>query len=257
MKMYILYIDDSGSISNPNEEYFVLGGVCVPERSISWLTRQLDELAGTLDSANPNQIEFHASEIFGGRKPPWNEFRNKSERIGIIKKSLDTLRHANSDTVAFACAVHKASYPNHDPMKIAFEDLCSRFDMYLNRIYHETTPQYSHKGIIVFDKNAYENSLQSLLIEFRQQGTRWRDVKNIREVPFFVDSKASRLIQLADHIAYSVFRRYNAGDITYFNCIEDRFDNHQGVVHGLSHKQFNNPNCTCPACITRRNHTSG
>ncbi|HEB68427.1 MAG TPA: DUF3800 domain-containing protein [Desulfobulbus sp.] len=254
--MYILYIDDSGSISNPNEEYFVLGGVCVPERSISWLTRQLDELAETLDSANPNQIEFHASEIFGGRKPPWNQFKNKSERVDIIKKSLDVLKHANSDTVAFACAVHKASYPNRDLMKIAFEDLCSRFDMYLNRIYHEARPQYSHKGIIVFDKNAYENSLQSLLIEFRQQGTRWRDVKNIREVPFFVDSKASRLIQLADHIAYSVFRRYNAGDITYFNCIEDRFDTYQGVVHGLSHKQFTNPNCTCPACITRRNHTT-
>jgi hypothetical protein len=56
--MYILYVDDSGSIPNPNEEYFVLGGVCVPERSISWLTRQLDDFAETLDSTNPNQIDF-------------------------------------------------------------------------------------------------------------------------------------------------------------------------------------------------------
>ena len=107
--------------------------------------------------------------------------------------------------------------------------------MYLNRIYHET--KQSHKGLIVFDKSAYESSLQKLSLEFRQQGTRWRNVKNIREVPFFVDSRASRLIQLADHVAYSVFRRYNAGDLTYFNCIENRFDNHQGIIHGLAHKQ--------------------
>ena len=194
--------------------------------------------------------------MFSGRKPPWNKYNKKSDRINLIQDTLNTLKNANNDTVAFACAVHKKSYPAHDPMKIAFEDICSRFDMYLNRIFHEVKPQYSHNGIIVFDKNAYENSLQKLLIEFRQEGTRWRDLRNIREVPFFVDSKASRLIQLADHVAYAVFRRYNAGDLTYFNCIEDRFDNHKGVIHGLSHKQQNNPNCTCPACISRRNHAT-
>lgn len=168
---------------------------------------------------------------------------------------MNTLKGAEKDTVAFACAVHKASYPQGDPMEIAFEDLCSRFDMYLNRMYRET--KYSHKGLIVFDKNAYESSLQTLQIKFREQGTRWRNVRNIREVPFFVDSRASRLIQLADHVAYSVFRRYNAGDLTYFNCIEDRFDTYQGTIHGLSHKQLNNPGCTCPACLTRKGSGAG
>lgn len=253
--MYLLYLDDSGSIKNPNEEYFVLGGVCVPERSISWLTSQLDDLATTINASDPSQVEFHASEIFGGRNPPWNQYKKRQERVDILKNTLNTLKAANSDTVVFACAVHKQSYPKLDPMEIAFEDLCSRFDMYLNRIYHET--KVSHKGLIVFDKSVYESSLQKLTIEFRQLGTRWREVRNIREVPFFVDSKASRLIQLADHVAYSVFRRYNAGDLTYFNCIESRFDNHQGIIHGLAHKQTYNPACTCPACITRKGHTIG
>lgn len=251
--MYILYLDDSGSIPNQKEEYFVLGGVCVHEKSISWMTRQIDELARSIDPNNQNQIEFHASEIFGGRKSPWKDYP-KPDRIDLIKRMLNTMRNANKDMVTFACAVHKESYPGQNPMKIAFEDLCSRFDMYLNRISNVSKPKYLHKGIIVFDKNAYENSLQDLLIEFRQKGTQWREVKNIREVPFFVDSKVSRLIQLADHVAYSVFRRYNAEDIVYFNCIGDRFDNDQGIFHGLSHKykQSGNSSCTCPACITRR-----
>ena len=110
----------------------------------------------------------------------------------------------------------------------------------------------SHKGLIIFDKNSYTKELERLSFEFRQDGTRWRDLRNIREVPFFVDSKSSRIIQLADHIAYSVFRRYNADDLTYFNCIENRFDKHEGTIHGLSHKQTSNPSCTCPACVTRR-----
>lgn len=248
--MYLLYLDDSGSIPNPTEEYFVLGGICVPERSMNWLSSQLDDYAAKVNPTDPSQVEFHASEIFSGRTPPWNQYKKKDERIEIIKNTLKSLKAANSDTVAFACAIHKKSYQNLDPMKIAFEDLCSRFDMYINRIYHETN--VSHKGLIIFDKSVYESSLQQLSMEFRQVGTRWREVRNIREVPFFVDSKASRLIQLADHVAYSVFRRYNAGDLTYFNCIESRFDNHQGIIHGLAHKQTYNPTCTCPACITRK-----
>lgn len=248
--MYILYLDDSGSASNPTENSFVLGGFCVPERSMSWLSNELDKLAHQIDPKDPGKIEFHASEIFSGRNPPWKKYKKRSDRIEILKNVLNTLKNANSDTVAFACAIDKQSYPSYDPMQMAFEDLCSRFDMYLNRIYHET--KQSHKGLIVFDDSAYEGSLQKLSLEFRKEGTRWRDIKNIREVPFFVDSKASRLIQLADHIAYAVFRRYNAGDLTYFNCIEDRFDKDSNTIHGLCHKQTRNPNCTCPSCLTRK-----
>jgi len=248
--LYLLYLDDSGSIPNAKEDYFVLGGVCIPERSMSHLASKLDDYASQINPSDPSQIEFHASEIFSARKPPWNRYKNREERVQLIKNTLNCIKSLNSDTVFFACAVHKKSYQNCDPMEIAFEDLCSRFDLYLNRIYHETT--VSHKGIIVFDKSAYEGSLQKLSMEFRQTGTRWRNIRNIREVPFFVDSRASRLIQLADHVAYAVFRRYNASDLTYFNCIENRFDNHQGVIHGLVHKQTYNPTCTCPACITRK-----
>jgi len=124
---------------------------------------------------------------------------------------------------------HSAFISIYPKMEIAFEELVSRFDIYLNRIYREQN--YSHKGLIICDKSVYETSLQKLSIEFRKEGTRWRDIRNIREVPIFVDSKASRLVQLADHIAYSVFRRYNAGDLTYFNCIENRFDSSDGKIH--------------------------
>jgi hypothetical protein len=247
--MYLLYLDDSGSPENKSEDYFVLGGVCVPERSINWLTTRLDDFAKEINSEDPSQIEFHASEIFSGRRLPWSDY-DRNGRKDLLKRTLKTLEDSNSDTVVFACAVHKASNLNIDPMEIAFEDLCSRFDLYLNRVYRDT--KVSHKGIIVCDENVYQKSLQKLSREFRQGGTRWRNIRNIREVPFFVDSKMSRLIQLADHIAYSVFRRYNAGDLTYFNCIEGQFDKDGDIIHGLSNKQNYNPNCTCPACMSRK-----
>ena len=251
--MFVLYLDDSGSVKNPLEDYFVLGGVAVPENSIRWLSHQLDKLAEELSSDAPSAIEFHAADIFGGRDGIWQTYRNRNDRIEILKRVLFILDNAYSEIVTFACAVHKGSFPDQDPVVLAFEEVSSRFDLYLQRL--NGTAAAKHKGLIVLDKASYETNLQNLAASFRRDGNRWGSyLRNICEVPFFVDSKSSRLIQLADHIAYAVFRRYNAGDINYFNCIERRFDRDgvTGTIHGLVHKQTNNRYCTCPACLSRR-----
>jgi len=57
-------------------------------------------------------------------------------------------------------------------------------------------------------------------------------VRNLSEVPMFNDSRASRLVQLADLVAYSVYRHHKHGDGQFFDIISDRFDKHDGVVHG-------------------------
>jgi len=248
--MYLLYLDDSGSIPNKNEEYFVLAGICVFERRIHWLTERLDKLAEAINPSEPNSIEFHASEIYAGRKAPWNSM-DKKQRTNIIKDVLSVLKDEHESTVIFACAVHKKSFVGQNPVLLAFGDLCSRFDLLLKRKW-SADRDYSHRGIVIFDKSTYETSLQGLAIKLRQLGTRWnKTIRNINEVPLFVDSKASRLIQLADHISYAVFRRYEAGDLNYFNCIEGRFDAEGSKIHGLVHKQNYNQNCTCPACLSR------
>ena len=61
-----------------------------------------------------------------------------------------------------------------------------------------------------------------------------------------------RTVQLADHVAYAVFRRYEAQDTSYFDIISSRFDEHDNKVHGLVHKQSFDPRCMCVACATRR-----
>ncbi len=247
--MYILYLDDSGSANNKNEEYLVLGGVSVFERDVYWITSKLDKLAASLYLENPSAVEFHASEIFSGRRPPWNGM-SKELRRDVIKKVLQILADSREHTCAFACAVHKNSYPVADPMEMAFEDLCSRFDLYLKRLYHVN--QDSQRGLIILDESAYETSLQKMAREFKSLGTRWGVLRNMAEVPLFVDSKASRLVQLADHVAYATFRYYQAEDTSYLNIILSKFDSEGGKLHGLVHRQHVDPNCMCPACMSRK-----
>jgi hypothetical protein len=78
--MYLLYLDDAGSPGNPAEEYFVLGGICVYEAQVDWLSREMDKLATPYDK-NPEDIEFHASTIFFRRKAPWKTLGTDKARV--------------------------------------------------------------------------------------------------------------------------------------------------------------------------------
>jgi len=247
---HLLYLDDAGSVPNANEGYYVLGGVSVYEAQADWFSRQLDDLAQTINPADPASVEFHASEIFSRRTIPWKGMTRDDAR-GVIMAVLKIIADSYASARVFACAVEKASVSTGtDVVELAFEDLCSRFSLYLDRLRAQGDRQ---RGLVILDRTTRETSLQRLAREFRSLGTRWGNtLRNLADIPFFVDSRASRLIQFADHVAYAVFRRYNAGDTQYFDIIAPRFDAADGRIHGLSHKLAQGVPCLCPACLSRQ-----
>jgi hypothetical protein len=137
---------------------------------------------------------------------------------------------------AFVVAVEKSSVSLQSPLEYAFEQLCSRFDMFLMRKYRRN-PKGAQRGIIVFDKSSYETSLQGLAIDFRAVGHRWGVVRNLAEVPVFLDSRASRLVQLADLISYAAYRFYERGDAQFFDLVQPRLDAEGGTIHGLHYRR--------------------
>jgi hypothetical protein len=74
------------------------------------------------------------------------------------------------------------------------------------------------------DNTTKKQTFRSLARHFKSLGTRWGTLKNIVEAPFFVDSKVSRPMQLADHLAYAVFRRYQYGDASLLDLVAHTFD---------------------------------
>ena len=88
--MHLLYLDDAGSSSNASEDYLVLGGVSLYEAQADWVTRELDKLAESIHPQNPLDVEFHGSEIFSRRIPPWSRM-TRDEARGVIKSVLQVL----------------------------------------------------------------------------------------------------------------------------------------------------------------------
>ena len=69
--MHILYVDDSGSPDNPNDTFFVLGGISVFERGIYHLMKAADDLVASFEFGDPHEIELHGSPMYSGRDGVW------------------------------------------------------------------------------------------------------------------------------------------------------------------------------------------
>ena len=59
--MHILYVDDSGSADNPNDRFFVLGGISVFERGLYHLIKAADDLVASFQLGDRLRIEASAT----------------------------------------------------------------------------------------------------------------------------------------------------------------------------------------------------
>ena len=131
----------------------------------------------------------------------------------------------------FGAIIKKDCLIGNDPVEHAFEQLTSRFDLFLKRLHKKHNN--SQRGIMLFDESSTEKRIQTLAREFKYTGHTWGKTINYAEVPVFLDSRASRLIQLADLVAYSLFRFYEHNDDSFYQVIQHCFDSEGSVQHGL------------------------
>ena len=249
--MHLLYLDDAGSVGNRNERHFVIAGVAMFERQAHWLQLELERLAETwadrLGCPGPDRLEFHGNPIRKG--DGWWRKLDRSERRRVITETLRAVQSLRGEWELFGVVVDKQALSPDDPIEYAFEQICSRFDQFLARLYRRGNSQ---RGIIILDKSSQETRLQSLATEFRTLGHRWGVTRNLVDVPLFVDSRATRLIQYADLVSYALWRKFEHNDPEFFAAISRFFDQEGGTVHGLHH--YRDPRdlpCDCPGCAPR------
>jgi hypothetical protein len=200
-RLFLLYADESGNPSGSDQNHFILAGVSVFERRSHWLSMELDKIAARFSASYPFSVELHGNPMFAGRKF-WRQFP-KQQRTDAIKDALALIdgKHYR----IFASVVNKVSISPEDPVRSTFQQLITRFDHFLTR--EHTHFNNTHRGLVIFDKTSKESSIQSLARDFKTMGHDWGSLRNMAEVPAFIDSEATRLIQLADLVAYALFRK--------------------------------------------------
>jgi len=267
--LYALYLDGSGT--HGGSPVFVLAGVAVHEHDACHLQQRfsnvLNKLPGTPD---PRDYELHAAEIKspsrqrtgGGRKsnrPPsiWESVPARV-RFDILRGGFRALETYGCVQDQCPCtyfgAVVERSYKDYEER--AWEEVLHRFDEMLER---QARASGTHeRGIIIHDRDATEKRVQNWTDKWRMISGRIGVLTHMIDVPLFADSRASRLLQAADFVAWALWRYYGlpTADDMWIAPLWSHFDSAGGTMHGLIHvsRNFNarrNP-CVCPACNSRR-----
>jgi hypothetical protein len=252
--VYILYLDESGTTSEAS--YFVLAGLAVFEREIYWFSQELDNLQQQYFPDENEPILFHATKlrVREGDKveEPWNSLGGEKRRE-LKDKIYAILRSRRG--ILFGCAVERqyAQARREDPYERAFEDLVSRFDLFLSRLNRQMVAEGKdeQRGLIVLAESSYQKIIAILARRLSEKGTRWGLLHNVSDVPLFAPAKDTRLLQYADFCSNAIYGRYNSKLTGDFDSIAPKFDQEGGVIHGLSHLS-NDVDCTCIACFSRR-----
>ncbi|MEG2237673.1 MAG: DUF3800 domain-containing protein, partial [Akkermansia sp.] len=200
------------------------------------LDKSMNELVRPFADDSVYKWEFHGTNMREKGKQEWRRIGYEDrKRVFLEALSIVTENHLR----LFAAVIDKKSCAEgEDLTKMLFEQTTSRFDQFLSRINRNRKERnLKEKGILIVDRAQKELEVQRLALEFKHEGYTWGKLKNMAEVPLFLDSKSSRLIQLADLIAFAVYRNFQHGDTMYYNIIRDNFDCDNGHCHGLWIKQ--------------------
>jgi hypothetical protein len=254
-KMYVLYLDESGKQEHDN---FVLAGPAVFEGNMRAVMQGLDEITRRYFGDAAEYTELHVTGLrslaWGGQSDSFSkqDFFSCCQDMGKLVRDFEP----QMGLVLFAQVIHRPSLePHEDPYLVAYEGLCKRVDSFLVQ---QHKAGHTSKGLIVLDRSRPEREakIRSVASELRASGTIWGPLYNITEVPLFVDSAQTRLLQLADFVAHSTFRNYEWHHAREFDLILPRFHCHENIIHGLGHKIAWQHNCMCPCCLTRRVQSS-
>jgi hypothetical protein len=152
--MYLLYVDESGDPGWHGSPFLVLGAAALFEGKWLPLERELRGLIDRYFPAPPKPTEIHLADLRKGK----GAFRTltKARRQDLLKDFCDAaLNLLPTELTMFTIIADKTHWFVANPGKTGdelyaelFEQLSSRFDLYLRRRYAESAPS---KGIIIAD----------------------------------------------------------------------------------------------------------
>ena len=247
--MYFFYFDESGSrdpsvgtAENPKDHLYVLLAVGMYEGQWRPFETEISglklELANRLSSQGEGRFELADCEV----KSNWvripDERRRRSRFLhGLAADDLGRLVNsyfdqlASRNTVIMASVVDKRFLHDgatHETLHMtAYEFLLERIQLHM-RAYHKR-----HRALIVMDDTdrALNRAVAMKHASLQRAGNQNMNFPAIVEYPFFTRSELSNGVQLADLLAYNVYRAFKNEDLGY-SYFEKMLGNFHRRPHG-------------------------
>lgn len=199
----LIFVDESGN-PNPADQspYSVLAAIALKEGHSRDFSREIFNLKKMFIKGinDPIEWEIHARELLSGRyiQPTTREFIEEIFslcRICEIKTFASIMKRPTQEIL-----IHEENPHIHDLYKY----LMRRVDACMNELFPE------QKAIFLFDSKDKKSNerLARRFTSFLYKSKKGQEYLHILDTPFFVDSRMTPGIQIADLFAYIINRRF-------------------------------------------------
>lgn len=267
--MYVLALDESGI--HPGAKVMLVAGIAVHEADARRLERALhavvvNNLAG-LPGLDPHTHELHAADLKTPRKgkpasasfPPTRDSEwltvSPERRLKIVSDTYAAIRAFEPSDPSlparvFGAVVERSHKQFTTAERYVYDHVLHRFDEMLRRMSKERgTPE---RGVVLHDRSPdREKAIQQMAAGWQRAGAR---LEALVQLPLFVDSRASRLVQAADFVSHAIGRTYAADpDDTLAKDLWPLVDiGSKGELSGIIHLTPDFGRCPCAPCQSRR-----
>jgi hypothetical protein len=199
----LFYVDESRDRAPVGHHFAV--GLLADGISVALVETALDNLMAAAFELGicHYDAEIHAFEIFHG-SGSW-QAGSIQQRIELLDSLTSVIVESGVEVIARGVnlAEFGRKYPGMDPHVWAFSNL-------LERLNERLLPASSHALVISDQQSEHRAAIQSDVASSKRHGTdgyRRQKFSTILDTAHFVDSKLSRMVQLADLAAFVLRRR--------------------------------------------------
>jgi len=223
--MFSFYADESGTADIHDERpWYVLLAVGLDDKNWPWIENAVKDLKHRYFPGWPlHKVEIHSNDIRRAKldQYPPNPFSTLDEAsVKAFSEELYGLIDA-APLEWCASAIHKPRAIRKHGIASASELFKLAYVLLMERL-HGWCAREGTVGRIFIDQQetnllggAFHELVETDHFNLRERGSTWQKLDNIIERPYFVDSCRSSHMQLADVLAYNVYRRCHFDVPTY------------------------------------------
>ncbi|WP_189734635.1 DUF3800 domain-containing protein [Streptomyces nojiriensis] len=265
-----MFVDESGT--HGGSHAFVLGGIAIHERDARKLHKLLDNVVQKAvrgPNLNAEEFELHVSEMKNAKKPKQKTSKPQKvsnwaliprpDRLALLEQAYGIIKdfrptQPTLPMALFGVAVDanfRSGWRAAEREAFAYEVLLNKFDVMLKRNRSENGGD--DLGLVIHDRRLVaERDIQAWTREWRRAAGTIGQLRNLADVPLFADSKATRLIQVADLVSYAIWRHYSPDPPKedYIEHLWEVFDKKAEQMCGMVHytPSYGSGTCTCRSC---------
>lgn len=219
-------------------------------RHLTWQQRKeaVEHLrSAKIDSIkNGDAARLKATKKFFRQTQPYVHLTS-GERRNLLVRIADSI--AIGPELELIChAVDKRFYYAQKAdglVERAFIAVVRRFETFL--AVRAKEDKQATSGLIVHDHNQdVAARLTKLMSSLHKYTERDRRIRRIVDTPLFVDSKLTRMVQIADLCAFAVRRYFDTKDHDLYDRISKKFHYRNGKLAGIRH--YSRESCRCRIC---------